>query len=66
MEGTGRWRGEVSWRKLEGERNHKRLWTLRNKPRVLEGSGGGVLGEPGGGYCGGHILHGALGMVHKQ
>ena len=28
--------------------------------------GGGRLGEPRGGYCGGHILHGALGVVHKQ
>ena len=27
---------------------------------------GGALGEPGGGYCGGHILHGALGVVHKK
>ena len=24
------------------------------------------LGEPGGGYYGGHVLHGALGMVHKR
>ena len=24
------------------------------------------LGEPGGGYYGGHVLHGALGVVHKQ
>ena len=30
------------------------------------GAKGGRLGEPGGGYCGGHILHGALGVVHKQ
>ena len=29
-----------------------------------EGCGG--LGEPGGGYYGGHVLHGALGVVHKQ
>ena len=30
------------------------------------GEGGGGLGEPGGGYCGGHGLHGALGVVHKH
>ena len=28
--------------------------------------GGGMLGEPGGGYWRGHGLHGALGMVQKQ
>ena len=31
-----------------------------------EGSGGGRLGEPGGRYYGGHVLHGVLGVVHKQ
>ena len=62
----GNWRGEVIWGKLEGEMNHERLWTLRNNLRVLEGQGGGRLGEPGGGYYGGHVLHGALGVVHKQ
>ena len=35
MEDTGRWRGEVRWGKLERETNHERLWTLRNKLRVL-------------------------------
>ena len=65
MEDTGRWKGEVSWGKSEGEMNHERLWTLRNKLRVLKEWGGG-RGEPGGGYCGGHALHGALGVVHKQ
>ena len=30
------------------------------------GKGGGRLGEPGDGYCRGHVLHGALGVVHKQ
>ena len=49
----------------EGETNHERLWTLRDKLRVLEGRGWG-LGEPGGGYYGGHVLHGALGVVYKQ
>ena len=27
----------MSWGKMEREMNHERLWTLRNKPRVLEG-----------------------------
>ena len=63
MEDMGRWR-EVSWGKSEGETNHERPWTLRNKLRLLEGSGG--LGEPGDGYYGGHILHGALGVVQKH
>ena len=31
-----------------------------------EGVGGGRLGEPGGGYWRGHVLHGALGVVQKQ
>ena len=46
----GCWRGEGSWGKLKEEMNHGRLWTLRNNLRVLEGWGGGSLGEPGGGY----------------
>ena len=37
MEDMRRWRGEVSWGKSEGEMNHERPWTLRNKLRVLEG-----------------------------
>lgn len=41
MEDIGRWR-EVSWGKSEGETNHERLWTLRNKLRVLEGKGLGA------------------------
>ena len=65
-EDIGRRRGEGSWEKSEGEKNHERLWTLRNKLRVLEGRGSGGLGEPGGLYYGGHVLHGALGVVHKQ
>ena len=28
--------------------------------------GDGRLGEPGGGYYGGHVLHGTLGVVQKQ
>ena len=39
MEDMGRWRGEVNWGKLEEEMNHERLWSLRNKLRVLEGRG---------------------------
>ena len=66
MEDIGRWRGEGSWEKLEGEMHHKRLWTLKNSLKVLTGWGGGRLGEPVGGYYGGHIWHGALGVVHKQ
>ena len=30
------------------------------------GEEGRELGEPGGGYEEGHVLHGALGVVHKQ
>ena len=37
MEDLGRWIGEGSCGKSEGETNHERLWTLRNKLRVLEG-----------------------------
>ena len=54
MEDIGRWRGEVSWGKLEGETNHERLWTLRNKLRVLEGVRGWlslVVGIKEGTYC---------------
>ena len=50
MEDVRRRKGKVNWGKLEGEMNHERLWTLRNKLRVLEGSGGEGVGEPGGGY----------------
>ena len=32
----------------------------------FRGEDSGGLGEPGGGYYGGHVLHGALGVVHKQ
>ena len=34
-------KGKVNWGKSEGEMNHERLWTLRNKLRVLEGRGWG-------------------------
>ena len=59
----GRWRGEGNWGKLEGKMNHERLWTLENSLRVLKGRGGGKLGEPGGGYYGGHLLREALGAM---
>ena len=52
MEGIGRWR-EVSLGKSEGETKHERLWTLRNKLRVL-GRGGWVspvVGIKEGTYC---------------
>ena len=42
MEDIRRRKGEVNWRKLEGEMSHERLWTLRKKLRVLEGRGVGV------------------------
>ena len=49
MEDIRRRKGKVNRRKSEGEMNHERLWTLRNKLKVLEGRGWG-MGEPGGGY----------------
>ena len=42
MEDIKRRKGKVNWGKLEGETKHERLWTLRNKLRVLEGR---VLGD---------------------
>ena len=42
MEDIRRRKGRVNWEKSEGEMNHEILWTLRNKLRVLEGSGWGV------------------------
>ena len=36
MEDIRRTKGKVNWGKLEGKMNHERLWTLRNKLRVLE------------------------------
>ena len=55
MEDTGRWR-EVCWGKSEGETNHERLWTLRNKLRVLKRRVAGgwvspVVGIKEGIYC---------------
>ena len=44
-------------------------WKTVDSEELTEGFGGegvGRLSEPGGGYYGGHVLHGALGMVHKQ
>ena len=56
MEDIGKWRREVSWGKSGQETNHERLWTLRNKLRVLEGRGMGgwvslVVGTKEGTYC---------------
>ena len=39
MEDIRRRKGKVNWGKSEGEMNHERLWTLRNKLRVLEERG---------------------------
>ena len=49
-EGTGTWRGEVSWGKAEREMNNERLWTLRNNLRVFEERGIRGLSKSGGGY----------------
>ena len=40
----------MNWGKPEGKMKHERLWTLRNKLRVLEGRDMGGMDEPGGGY----------------
>ena len=32
----------------------------------FEGVGSGRLGEPGGGYYGRHVFHGAQGVVHNN
>ena len=45
--------------------NHERLWTQK-QTEGFGGAGAGGLGKPGEGYYGGHVLHGALGVVHKQ
>ena len=34
---------------IEGEMNHERLWTLRNK-QGFRGEGGAGMGQPGDGY----------------
>ena len=39
MEDFKRRKGKVNWGKSEAEIKHERLWTLRNKLRVLEGRG---------------------------
>ena len=56
VEDIGRWKGEECWGKPEGERNHEKLWTLRNKLRILEGRGlwgwvSQVVGIKKGMYC---------------
>ena len=37
---------KMNWGKLEGEMKHERLWTQRNKLRVLEGWGVGRWVSP--------------------
>ena len=56
MEDIRRRKGETKGGTSEGEMNHERLWTLRNKLRVLEGKGMGVwvslvMGIKEGTYC---------------
>ena len=56
MEDIRRRKGKMKGGKSEGETNHERLWTLRNKLRVLEGRGEGglvspVMGIKEGTYC---------------
>jgi len=41
MEDIRRRKGKMKGGKSEGEMNHERLWTLRNKLTVLEGRGVG-------------------------
>ena len=44
-------------------------WETVDSEKQTEGfrrEAGRGLGEPGDGYYGGHILHEALGVVHKQ
>ena len=49
MEDIRRRKGKVNWGKSEGEINHERLWTLRNKQGFGREDSGG-MGEPGDGY----------------
>ena len=54
MEDIRRRKGKVKGGESEGEMNHKRLWTLRNKLRVLGGVGAWVspvMGIKEGTYC---------------
>lgn len=53
MEDIRRRKGKVKGRKSEGEVNHEKLWTRRNKLRVLEGRGlgGWVMGIKEGMDC---------------
>ena len=56
MEGILRREGRRNGGKSEGEMNHERLWTLRNKLKVLEVRGVGswvslVVGIEEGTYC---------------
>ena len=44
MKGIIRERKENEWKKLEKVTNHKRLLTLRNEQRVVEGEAGEGMG----------------------
>ena len=50
MEDIRRRKGKMKGRNSEGEMNHERLLSPRNKLRVLDGRGGGGKGEPSDGY----------------
>ena len=66
MEDTGR--RKEGW--IGGNRKGAdEAWETVDSEKQTEGfggEGGGWLGELGGGYWGGHVLHGALGVVHEQ
>ena len=50
MEDMGRWSGERSWGKLEGEGEPWETMDSEKQHEGFEGRAGGRLGEPGGGY----------------
>jgi len=58
--------GRMKGGKSEGEKNHERQWTLKNKLRVLEGRGLGgwvslVMGIEEGTFCMEHwVMHKTL------
>ena len=59
-------KGKLKGGELEEETNHERLWTLGNNLRVSEGRGLGGWVSPVMGIKEGHVLHGALGVIHRQ
>ena len=66
MEDIRRRERKMNRGKSEGELKHERPWTLEKQTEGFGGERGEGLGDPGGGYHGGHVLHEALGVVHKQ